>query len=443
MFEDFSSCIRRRKCPLGIALLIVLTGMAYSLFWGPLFRHGSFWITPGDLWGTYRAAHYIGWGDISDIYQPSTSLIVFPGIAVLLAPIAMLTGALNLTESFPFNLPHPTSWLILGPIEMLLGALIVLPVDALAEELGVSRRNRMALTCATGIVVWPLVVFWGHPELLVALTLGIYALLSASKGQTRRCGWLLGAAIAFQPVALLFLPIILATTQTGSRIRTLVRSGLPSLGLLAIPLLESWTDTTYDLIHQPAFPAVNHPTPLLRFTPRLSSFGRVTLQRIEWVQRKGRGHFVLATMKTHAGTVVSPGFVRSIALVISLGLGLWAYRARPNLKGLTWLCGAALASWCLVEPVMTPYYVAPALVLILICSADRGWRLFGCTACGVFLTIWSAWFFQPWIYWAPIVGVLGIALVLARPRVLHAYAPHPALAEVVVADRTRVSAAVG
>jgi len=40
--------------------------------------------------GTYRAAQYVGWGDIGDIYQGGTGFISLPGIAVLLAPMTIL-----------------------------------------------------------------------------------------------------------------------------------------------------------------------------------------------------------------------------------------------------------------------------------------------------------------------------------------------------------------
>jgi hypothetical protein len=48
---------------IGITLLSVFAGMAYSLWWPAVIRHNSlYWATPDDLWSTVRAAHFIQWG---------------------------------------------------------------------------------------------------------------------------------------------------------------------------------------------------------------------------------------------------------------------------------------------------------------------------------------------------------------------------------------------
>ncbi len=132
----------RRACtagwaPLVVSAVFVATGMAFSLFWAPVVRHHPYWLSSGDLWSTYRGAHYVGWGDLGGVYGSGTGLVTFPGILLLLAPVAMLTGGLGLSESFPKFLPHPAAWLVLGPYEMLLSAVALFATDALAERLGV------------------------------------------------------------------------------------------------------------------------------------------------------------------------------------------------------------------------------------------------------------------------------------------------------------------
>jgi hypothetical protein len=82
---------KRRQIPTAVAALGLVLGMAYTLFWGPVVRHRSVWITPPDFWATYRAAHYVGWGDLGGVYAAHAGLVTFPGILVLLAPVAMLT----------------------------------------------------------------------------------------------------------------------------------------------------------------------------------------------------------------------------------------------------------------------------------------------------------------------------------------------------------------
>ena len=98
---------KRRAFAIGVSGFVVVLGMAYTLFWGPVVRHTSVWVTPGDFWATYRAAHYVGWGDLGGVYAAHAALVTFPGILVLFAPVAMLTGAFGLSESYPLVLPHP------------------------------------------------------------------------------------------------------------------------------------------------------------------------------------------------------------------------------------------------------------------------------------------------------------------------------------------------
>ncbi len=65
---------------------VVVTGMAYSLWWATVVRHQSFyWITPGDMWYTVRTAHWIGWGSLSFVYSNYRSaLVTLPGFELLL-----------------------------------------------------------------------------------------------------------------------------------------------------------------------------------------------------------------------------------------------------------------------------------------------------------------------------------------------------------------------
>src|SRR5271165_2576304 len=93
--EVHPSRLRRRAWPLAMTFALVVTGMTYSLFWAPVVRHRSYWIMSFDLWSTFRGAHFVGWGDLGGVYGAGTALVTFPGILIVLAPLAMLTGALG------------------------------------------------------------------------------------------------------------------------------------------------------------------------------------------------------------------------------------------------------------------------------------------------------------------------------------------------------------
>ena len=94
----------RRKWPVVATLCHVTAGMVFSFLWMPLTQTGMwahYWLVPGDIWGVYRAAHFIGWGDYGGIYAAAFGFFSFPGILVLYAPLAMLTGAFGMSEDFP------------------------------------------------------------------------------------------------------------------------------------------------------------------------------------------------------------------------------------------------------------------------------------------------------------------------------------------------------
>jgi hypothetical protein len=99
--------LARRRWPIIFSVVFFLTGVAFLLAWNPLVHHVSAWATGGDLWGIYRGAHYVGWGSVGDLYTNGTGIVAFPGMAVLLSPVALITWHLHMTESFgPYTLAH-------------------------------------------------------------------------------------------------------------------------------------------------------------------------------------------------------------------------------------------------------------------------------------------------------------------------------------------------
>ena len=185
---------------------------------------------PGDIWSTFRAAHWVGWGNLGGIYGNNTQLVTLPGIAVLLAPVAMVSGALGRSESIaPIFLSQPTSWLLLGPAILLLGSTCLLAFDAMAEELGVSGPRRIVLSVMEAVVIFQVVTLWGHPEDLLALTFSLYTLLAMFRGRWSLSGWLWGAAIVTQPLVILMFPLAFVRTPRPQRFRLCVYGALPSV----------------------------------------------------------------------------------------------------------------------------------------------------------------------------------------------------------------------
>lgn len=380
------SRLRRRRWPLVLTVALVVIGMAYSLFWAPVVRHASYWVDPGDLWSTFRGAHYIGWGDLGGVYGAGTALVTVPGILLALAPIAMLTSVLGLSESFPKLLPHPEAWLVLGPFEILISGVALFACDALAERLGISRGRRAGLCLVEACVLWNVSVVWGHPEDPVAVGLALYALVFALDGRWTGAGWLFGAAMATQPLVLLMFPVLLVLGGRRQAIGFATRSTLPTVALVLTPLLSQFHATAHALLDQPNYPGIDHATPWTALAPVLSGTGR--------------------------NLTVAAGPGRIVALLLACGLGWWARRWRHDPTLIVWAAATALALRCLTESVMVGFYVWPALAVGLVVAARLGrGRLAAAGGVAIFTTIATQWHLG-WLPWWAIV-TSGLLIVLA------------------------------
>jgi hypothetical protein len=368
-----------------VTVLLLGTGMAYSLFWAPVIRHEPMWITPFDLWGTYRAAHYIGWGYLGGIYSSGTGLVTFPGVLLLLAPVAMLTGALGLTEAFPRLVLHPTAWPLLGPAEMLVGSVALFASDALAERLGVSRTRRFVLCLAEGAVLWNVLVLWGHPEDALAVGLATYALVMALDGRWTGAGWLFGAAMATQPLVALILPVLLAMGGRRQITGLLLRTFLPVVALMVTPLVAQFHATVNAILDQPNYPRIDHATPWTVLAPTLGGSGK--------------------------DLAVAAGPGRVLAVLLACALGVWARRWRDRPDLLVWAAALALALRCFTESVMVAFYVWPVLAVGLVAAARAGrWRLVAASGLAVFTTVLSNWRLGEFPWWSSVTVCLLLVL---------------------------------
>jgi len=395
---------------------MLAVGMVFMVEWNPLVHHLSSWATPGDLWGMVRAAHYVQWGFLGGIYTPSNGIVTFPGMPILLSPATWLSGNLHLTESFlPFFLPRPTAALIFEPLEILLAATVVFASDALAERLGVSRRLRTPLCFAVGALAWPTAVVWGHAEDALAMTFALYALVALMDGRWSGLGWLLGAGIVIQPLVALLAPLVLAAAPTGRRVAVAVRSAAISLFLVGVAFAGDAKDTYRALVNQPTPPSVNHATPWVALAPKVIS-GSVPM-RHEVTLIPGIGHLALTAAKASPPVALvagGPGRLIDIALVLLLSLYVWR-RPQPTVNVL-WLAALVLASRCFFEAVMTPYYLAPPLILVLVMTARLSARRFWpAVILSLELSAFAYHHLEPWVWWLPIVSGLSAILALGYP----------------------------
>jgi len=390
--------LHRRAWPLAVTVAFVAIAMADSFFWAPVVRHHPYWLMSGDLWSTYRAAHWVGWGDLGGVYSSGTALVTFPGILLVLAPIAMITGSMGLSEAFPKFVAHPTAWYALGPAALLLSAVALFACDALAERLGVSRGRRAVLCVGEAAALWNVAVIWGHPEDALAVGLALYALVLAFDGRWMGAGWLFGAAMATQPLVVLMFPVLLALAGRGRLLGLAARSVVPALALVLTPLISHFHDTMHALLDQPNYPNLDHATPWTTLAPVLGGSGR--------------------------GLVVAAGPGRIVAVLLACALGWRArrWRERPDL--IVWAATLALALRCFTESVLVPFYIWPVLAVGLVVAARAGRARLGLAlalAVGLSAVAQSHLGELPW--WSMVtVGLVAVLALGASP----ADAPAPA-----------------
>ncbi len=241
-----------------------------------------------------------------------------------------------------FPTPHPMVWLLLGPITMVLGAFSLFGLDAVAERVGVERKRRVQLCFIEGALLWPLTILWGHPEDGVALGFAAYAIVAVLDGKWRKASWLMGAGIAFQPLIVLVLPLMIARLGIAKN-RSDGEQGGASGDTAACPSSFQGFPRHLEGGRRAADPDVLRARdPLDAIAPHLPS------------------------------DYVSCGPTRLVATVIACGIGLWTIRHRVDDPMFVWLAGFCLGLRFVAESALEPYYIWPALALLVIAAATRG-----------------------------------------------------------------------
>ena len=386
----------RRLFPLLAAVGLIVIGMVTTT-WGPQLIGKPAWAVPDDLWGTLVAAQRLMHLDVGGLYTQPTGLVTLPGAAVILVPLVAVIEATGLPlQVQSAHNPDPTVWLLAGPYEIAVSAVVLFAADAIAEHLGVGRRRRALLAVAGAVALWNVSVRWGHPEDAVAVGLLLFGILALSRSRPGRAAWLIGAAVAVQPLVLLALPIVMAAIPPRRLAGFLARAAAPAVLLLGAAAAANWSVTFKAVTRQPNWPAIDHPTPWISLAPQMSN------------------------------GAVAAGTARIVAILVACGCGLVLWRRwRPapdlgewspgRLAEVLWWAAVALALRSVFEPVMVAYYLWPTLAIALI-TASRSWsRLVAAAVTATTLTFVSqvSWRGQ-WSWWAPMIAGLTLTLLFAR-----------------------------
>jgi hypothetical protein len=403
--------------PIAGMLVLLAAGMAWSFFWDLIVHHVDVWSTPSDLWGTFRDAHYIIWDGEGQVYNANTSFVTFPGIAVFLSPIAEIQRVFHLTESWPVYLYRPTAWYVLGPVDYLCGGVLLFPLDAIARRLSLSSPRRAFAILLEVVLIFPAVGFWGHPEDTLALMFALYGLLAGYDRRWLHSAGFFALSVAFQPLTLLILPIVLAYVPAKKWPAFGVVVAIPTALLLIPPLFQEWKPTTYAILKQPNFPTIDHATPWLSLAPVLTRSHWGITDTIHYIT-KSNGTRVLAygAVKMYYGETVQAGPGRTIALVLACLVGVWVARRKPPFVEVVWWAAFALGLRCVFESVMDPYYLVPTLVLVVVVALTMGKVRFLLTlAAGALCTRASYWHTGEWRYYFFVIGSLLLSLAVSWP----------------------------
>jgi hypothetical protein len=380
-----------------VSVAFVVVGLLYSFVWAPATQHQNYWVTPGDLWVTLQVAVQVDHGHISSMYVRHSYLIdrlwlvtsfqTFPGIVAVLSPVAALTSALHLTRDIPpfANVfVYPKAWLLLGPYTLLMSTVPIFACDALAERLGARVPKRWLLAVAEAVALWQVILFKGHPEDALAVGMLLYAMLFAFDSRWQGAGWLFGVALAFQPLVVVALPVLLAVSGTKKWRGFLVRIVIPPIAIIIVPLITNFSATFTAFTQQPNYPSANYDTPWTSLAPVVHIYGIYA---------------------------VASGPGRVVAIVLSCAIGWWASRWRQRPELVVWAAAAALALRCFTESVMDSYYLWPTLAVVLVaCSSGRVWRFASVTVAVVFVSVSSQWAIG-WLSWW-VINLMGLSVAL-------------------------------
>jgi hypothetical protein len=430
----------RRTGPCIASVVYVALGLAYVFRWGSVVRHiPSLWISPVDLSDIFRASSAIAHGHFGAIYQAKSTVLSFPGILFLLAPVGAFSGHFHtvfaeitrnhhLVTQPTYVLSHtsqilntgtitsgagqaneyavqPQWFVFLAPYVIVLSCVALFACDALGEQLQVPRSRRALLNLVEAVMLWPVIVIWGHPEDAVAVGLAVYALVCATDKRFTWAGWLFGGALAVQPLVVVMFPLLLVMGGKGRAARLVVQGLLPAAAVTIGPLASDLHDTVHNVVTQPAFPDINgtHQTPWTFLAPKLGGEG--------------------------VDTTVGGGPLRALTLALAVGMVWWARRWRSKPEMLAWAAAAVLALRVYTESVMTAYYVWPALAVGMVVGARGSRPRFGiAVVVGIVTTVVAQWHLGVFPWWSlDVAGVTGVLIAAAHPEPL-SERPSPATA---------------
>ena len=337
-----STWVEERSAPVFAAALVVVAGLAYTTWWTAAAHHG--WQSVSDLWNSAEISLAISHGHWGIVYAPGSQLDSPPGFEFLLAPFMALGHAVGFKTRGGGKPPLPGLLVGAGARLHRLGLECpVRPGCGGAAVVVVGRSPRGAVSGGRAGVV-SATVFWGHPEDCVSLALVIWAALAverAGPGGLRRAAWLLGLAVACQPLALLAVAPVVARFGWRSLGGVAWRLALPSVVVVLPELVTHGARTLHQIVDQPFLPVDESSTPFTHLARSL-----------------GHGMY-------------GGGTLRLVATVLAVGVGWVACRRQLDLPWVLWVMAAAFTLRVAFESELLGFYFYPVVALGLLLTAGH------------------------------------------------------------------------
>jgi hypothetical protein len=327
---------------------MLLGGLAYTVWLALRVRPG--WVGVSDMWNSGTVALAIFHGHVSAMYGGSSQVISPPGLEVLLAPFLGIGQLLGLHP--PWNGVPATLGFVLFPVAIFAASTLLFAIDAYARSWNMSAAQRGVLAMVGAIGVISDVMFWGHPEDCVALAFVLWAAQLVDRqgiGGYNRAGWLLGIAVAFQPLALLGIAPIVARFGIRRLPKQAFRIAIPSAVLVLPPLIVSNRHTLHAIVGQPYVPRDESFTPFSKLAPSL-----------------GHGAY-------------SGGPIRLIVTLAAFAIGYVVCRRRHDVETVLLMIVAGCMLRVLFETELLGFYFLPvtAICLLVAMRQSRG-RFLAC-----------------------------------------------------------------
>jgi hypothetical protein len=391
MMRSVRSWADVRSAPIVAAITCLVLGMWFSLYWSSIAHGGPLHLSaPSDLWGLTTSSSAILHGNFAGVYVRNGALTSPPAFEFVLAPLLALGQALGLAPHLHVKGEPLSLWFILGPAALCIGSTTLFAVDAVARSWRMSERARLALALLGAVGVADVIFGWGHPEDCAALALVIWsALVFDRKGDPAlpTVAWLLGVAIAFQPMALLGAVPILARCGRRAWVAASWRLAMPSLAVLAPELLTAAHQTLFVVVRQPFQPKDISFTPLTHVAPTL-----------------GVG-------------VLGGGPTRLLSTALGALLALVVCRKRQDLGTVLGMIALAFTLRLLFETELNWYYFWPVSALCLLLAIRHSWPRFW--LCGAALVgsavVGNHRVHAIGLWWPTMMATMGVMVMTVVP----------------------------